>query len=694
MASTISSRYFARFARLAFVASFVAAGSLVLRGEPVRACGFYAPPVEDFVTFDVDAFGDAPTCADCTSRALLADWRGFLKEAALADDAWRKLLFETPAAELAAQQRAARSPRLRDALAYVALARRIEPHASLQATDDNGTPRRPPPAALLAEAQAARRAAKDPFLAQRYAFQVIRVLFYQRDWKATIAFHDQNARQLAAPSQELAWSARMYLAGALRRAHQEARANVELARIYGSYPAFASTALVDFKIAEQADWERTLRAAADVRERTQLWRMLGDKKDDPLVAAQEIVRLDPKSNLLGSLVLRELARAEGMISTSDEKPEPSRVAARDRAYAVLDRLALRLAETPGADRPWLMQLVLGHIAAKRGDLAGARTHLDKALALNGRDPRVVGQAAASLSLALAHGFKIDPAHENELAQQMLRLDPKFGPRAAVNANVRIVLARAYAKAGNLVEAELLRDGTSPRKWAEAGFIKELIARIGKRASAWDRFVLADGPTAPALQTELAFRYLLDGDIAAARRTLPAPVRNEPLGTDPFVIHVVDCHDCDHEKYGKSAWTTASTLARLDELVGKAAGNGDAAAEAALTIGNALYNVTWYGNARGVLSGTHQETRDTGPALRWYKRAFDAAKSRELKVKAAFLAAKCELGDLVNKAPDQSYDTLPVPRTWFKTVRQFADTRYYKEILRECGHFRAWSATGK
>ena len=38
-------------------------------------------------------------------------------------------------------------------------------------------------------------------------------------------------------------------------------------------------------------------------------------------------------------------------------------------------------------------------------------------------------------------------------------------------------------------------------------------------------------------------------------------------------------------------------------------------EAALELGHAFYNMTWYGNARVVFDGTHQQTRDTAPAAR-------------------------------------------------------------------------------
>jgi len=217
----------------------------------------------------------------------------------------------------------------------------------------------------------------------------------------------------------------------------------------------------------------------------------------------------------------------------------------------------------------------------------------------------------------------------------------------------------------------------------------MIARTGQSATAFDRLLIG-GITRPQLQDELFGRYLLLGDFLDAQKIVPA--KADTLGTDPFVIHIVDCHDCDHEKYATARWTDETFVARLVELQRTAAGKSEAAAQAALELGNALYNLTWSGNARIVLESTRQATRDTRPAERWYKRAFDTSKNRELKAKAAYLAAKAELARLVD-AEDaaQQSDVLPVPTTWFPILRGMSETQYYKEVLKECGNFRRWIA---
>jgi hypothetical protein len=389
-----------------------------------------------------------------------------------------------------------------------------------------------------------------------------------------------------------------------------------------------------------------------------------------------------------------------------QKPDAKLVAAQAKAYATIEQIAVAQAAMKGADRPWIMELIAGHIAAKRGDLANARARLMRAVAARPNDQQVTTQAKASLAVALAMDWKINPQNEDELAKAMNGIDKDFSRSWSVRQVVRDKLAKAYQKAGKIVDAEFLKPGTLDpadvstgrpsklkSKWSDVAFIKEMIARAGRTTTEFDKFVLKDSLVKTQLEQDLALRYLLDGDFAAASKTFQTTqAPSTKLQTDPFVAHIVDCHDCDHTKFENAAWTHANFAAKLAELDLKAKGGGEAAADAALLLGNALYNVTRYGNARVVLESSHQVTRDATAAERWYKRAFELTKNRELKAKAAFFAAKSERANLLNAVEDsRKYDDpIPLSKTWYPIVKQFKDTKYYKEILRECGTFAGWA----
>ena len=59
--------------------------------------------------------------------------------------------------------------------------------------------------------------------------------------------------------------------------------------------------MLDFKPAEEADWKESLRLTRDAKEQAALWSMIGIKHD-PVVGAQEILKLDPKSKLIPLLL--------------------------------------------------------------------------------------------------------------------------------------------------------------------------------------------------------------------------------------------------------------------------------------------------------------------------------------------------------------------------------------------------------
>jgi hypothetical protein len=749
---------FLSIARGAGAALAVAAACVALRGEPARACGWDGPSVEDLTTFDPRIVADEDSeglyynpyqsgygepCGSCATQAMLADWQGYLKDNVTAAD-WESILLRASLGDLLAMadklagKRVAipngyehsslwtnvgARPQLRAALALVTLARQVERIAGGSA-DASGLAALDKPVAspdLLAVAKAGLRATRDPFLAQRYAFQIVKILFYQRAFGELIDYARRSAPVLATPSIDLSWRARYYLAGALMRDGNRARANLELARVHAGYSMLAGVAANDFRPMEETDWRESLRLAGTPKDKAELWRLVG-LTHDGLVAMKEIVKLDPRSPLLAMLMVRELERAESRTSGAYGIAADPKAEERQRAeLAALEPLAASLAGTAGADRPWLMSLMAGHMAAKRGELVVARGRLLQALAAQPHNVRVKNQVKASLAMALVlDGTKVGSRaggkpglnsvltaeRGNAIADAMSEIEPGFARLGRVRGEVRGQLATAYATAGRWIEAELLQPGmldgkqATASKWHDASFLKAMIARSGQSVTSFDKFLLQDSYSRPQLEQELALHYLTTGAFAEAARVFSKGVAaSTRLGTDPFVIHILDCHDCDHEQYAEAPWTHRSLVERMVELERTANSKGEPAAAAALALGNALYNLTWYGNARVVLQDSHQAISAPRAAERWYKRAYELSHSRELRAKAAFLAAKAELGTLLTAAEESAavdaeervgMSDLPIPKTWFPVVETFADTRYYREVLRECSNFRAWT----
>jgi hypothetical protein len=656
---------------------------------------------------DTKAVGRGP-CSSCAVDEMKADWAAFLGPG-ITDDDWSKILLsarlpDIDALILTLQGKNAKPPRgyeqntvlkaaagadrekIIAALYFVGFARRVEPYAA--ASPAWGEPRPKPtgdPAALQANGESAFGRAKLPFLRQRYAFQLLRLRFYRDDWKGVVSFHDKQRKALEGPSDNLKWRARYYVAGALNHHGELAKANLLLARIHSGSAALAPSAALDFQPMEETDWKETLALARSAKEKVELWRLVGLKLD-AMEAARKIVALDPRSKRLALLVVRELNRAEYQDNAA--------------ALAEVETLAGRLADKPTTDRRWLFDLVAGHAAALSGDLKAARFRLQRVMK---ERPGTLaeGQAWASLALALAHAWKgPDKKAGEELAHAMAKVPGDFSRRLSVQQSVRQKLAEAYKAGGKCVEARLFGSDECAVQWSDPRFVEAMIARVSSTATAFDRFMVEESGYEPrGLYRELAMLHFAKGDLEAARKFIQQPkgVAASPLGTDPFVVHFRDCYDCDRKAFAGSKWTETNFIARLIELRTLAQRPGEAGAAAAFELGSGYYNITAFGNARYFTQGTHVAV-DPAQAEAWYRRAYETSRNRELKAKAAFMAAKSELAlDLATPPsskrplrPIDPADHLPIPTTWFPIVKSLADTAYHREVLRECGHYRRWA----
>ena len=58
--------------------------------------------------------------------------------------------------------------------------------------------------------------------------------------------------------------------------------------------------------------------------------------------------------------------------------------------------------------------------------------------------------------------------------------------------------------------------------------------------------------------------------------------------------------------------------------------------------------------------------------------------------AGFMYSNDNAKNPAYRDPNYQGGRLPIPKTWFPVLKQFSNTKYYKEVLSECGHFAAWA----
>jgi hypothetical protein len=596
--------------------------------------------------------------------------------------------------------------RLIAALYYLGFAKRVDPFAKVEPAD----PWRPPPKKpgpntdpgiqkLIDGAAQAMATTRDPFLRQRYAFQILRLLFFAHRDADALEFYLAHVGEFSEPS-AISYRARGYAAGSLARLGRFAEANYLYSRLYADFPALAAPALWSFHPQEEADWARTLQLCKSPAEKEVLWQMLGITRDGPR-AIGAIYALDPKSDRLPILLVREIAQVESATGISFLANLPPNKETTERLSS-LRKLVAGIADRGDTEQPWLWALAAGHLSALLGDKVAADRFLAKAESLGLPNALARKQLRASRFLAFVKGLKtIAPADELVLADGLAWLktvqvfstdgpppaDP-FGPRAAVLfSSARRVLAALYRQTGNSVYAACLDDQGD--MYADPAKIEALREFLAKRDKSTYQSLLASlyPGSVEQVQELRAIALLFRGGIAEAASLLSG-MKTEALPADPFDARIRDCHDCDQAAPHRT-YTKAEALRRMADLLAEAQTNPGKAAQNYFLLANALYNLTYYGNCRGFYRVGDIERfvpMDDSLAESYYRKTVELAGDRELQAKAAFMAAKCE-----HNAWYTAKQRARPAGKWFPVLKErYADTQYYAEILRECGDFRRYA----
>ena len=531
----------------------------------------------------------------------------------------------------------------------------------------------------------------DVFLRQRYAFQIVRARFYGGERQDCIAAYESLQADLGADN-SVAWRALAYVAGAHYRARRYAEANVLYARIFDAYPPLRKTAYLSFHPQEETDWRRALELAGSLRTRTVLWQMLGIAHDGPRAMA-EIYELDPTSDLLPLLIVREVNRLEYEYSVYRDAVHVEGLAKASQALLTFIETA---AARGGVASPEVWHIAAAHLYGIEGDKFSTAQQLEVAASFGNHSQVIRRQIRATAALALANANEtMTPAVLDSLAEALNWLEAAAAGGTDVRAGalfwrIKSVLAARHLKAEDYLAAVCLVRGPSPvfttRENVDAviAFLdrtdKSPYERVLARLLEFSRSDLVEMKAALALNA---------GDIRTAAAEL-ATVKTVQLNADPFTARINDCHDCDAADPNKWIYSKAAFVARMSALEREAAANPGRAAHCWYELGNAYYNITWYGNSRtfyedlmrAALPGQMER------AEAFYRRAYEASMDRDFKARAAFMAAKCEQNRYFigrrNGQPDF------VAGEWYRTLRsRYADTTYFAEILKECGYFRTF-----
>ena len=564
---------------------------------------------------------------------------------------------------------------------------------------------------------------KDPFLKNRYWFLAIKASFYSDKQVNGVTFFNQTEK--LAPKNTLYYRALAYIAGIEYKQKHYAKSNFLYSQVFDKCPSMRVVSAYCFHPQEQKDWKQSLSMAKTDDEKAALWAIQGYYNDDEKAIA-EIYKLQPKNQHLDFLLTRLINNQENKIDQSfkDKTVLENKKRTKDSINKSTINLVTKIAESDKTSKPYLWNVAAGYLETLNGNFKQADKDFDKAENKMPKTPLAINQVRLLRFVNnLSKIDQLNPENEKTILADLSWLYFEL-PKDSVenfryeNASAwsKNYLAALYRSQKNTVMTEIFNhdsgfyDNEKQLLEMKAFLSKTNKTEIEKIGASFYEIKLADINYFQGVKATFANK--IPEAIAFMKQS--DKLQNTVFYGNPFLGNIKDCHDCDHQAAQKKKYTMLDFLTIIQKMQDNVTKQVDVYNNS-LLLGNAFYNITHFGNGRlfyeGNIAGygsTPDFFRDpirdmitnSSLAKAYYERAFLAAKNNEQKAKTQYMMAKCERNDYYNK----KYYSLNLS-TWdiqddqtnfiawqgFKNIKaNYSKTKYYKEIINECGYFKTYA----
>ena len=160
-------------------------------------------------------------------------------------------------------------------------------------------------------------AEKDAFLKLRYAYQTARMFHYSGDYKNTVSVYNQFFKDAKSTSAVKGWGLALY-AGAVRKSGNPQEAAYLFSKVFASNPERRIQAYKNYYYTS-SPVEAALKFTKNDAEKMNIWAINGFGSADPdLSSLQKVYHYDPKSQLNGALMTREVNKLEQRLIEDQE----------------------------------------------------------------------------------------------------------------------------------------------------------------------------------------------------------------------------------------------------------------------------------------------------------------------------------------------------------------------------------------
>ena len=556
--------------------------------------------------------------------------------------------------------------------------------------------------------------AEDKFLKQRYFFQLIRSYFFNGEPQKAIEFFESNKKLFE--TNKLFYRCLAYTAGAHYKLKDFGKANYYYSLAYDGCDELKTTAHYSFHPQDEKDWQATLSLCKTKEEKITLWEMLGIFYKDEKRSISEIYKLDPSSIKLNLLLARAVNKQERQLD-ADYASDNTPVKTIDKP---LLSLIGTIANNSNTNDPFMWNVAAGYLHMLDHNYVMAEKSFNKAEKTGSAEKIKQWQLRLLKVLNKVSGTSlVDDKFEKEILAEVewLRTCDKDVPESFrynyAFESIKQELAKKYGGQKQLIKSECYI--SKPGFYSRDKNVDELEAfLLKKNRTPYEELcknlyqnTLDDLYEFQAIK--MAFADKIDEAISLMEKS--GEKANRGLLGNPFNGRINDCHDCDHQQYKGVPYTKLTLLQKMKELKANIAAGKDVYNNS-LLLGNAYYNMSHYGNARlfyecAVLGEGHYSPQvidsvfkkfliSMKTSITFYLNALAAATTREQKAKCYYLLAKCERNEwynnkLYSKSDDYWDDEMINVKaiTNFDSLKQYSDTHYYQDVLKECGYFKIY-----
>jgi hypothetical protein len=585
---------------------------------------------------------------------------------------------------------------------------------------------------LITEGLKAFKKCKSDYMRLRYAYQLVRLAHYSKNYKQAIELYDYLMPKLDVKTFDGKKSLIYYWvislkAGALRHTRQYAEASFLFAKVYENCTELQDASLRSFLIKNEEEWKACMAFCTTNDERASLYAMRANEKGSKaLNAMKSIYKLAPNNKYLKILLIKELEELEedllGITFNKKRKQLKGLNIPRNgiKSYAQdLRTFAMQvIAENKVLDKD-IWKAAQAYVLLLTGENREAGIALRK-LASSTKDEILKDQVETFLLAQIIDAFNTTDEETENLAYSIMRNNKHYKENGYFPRYLGDKLSNLYLKEGSIGKSYLCHDTYSDLKRAQPeDIIKDLVKLVEKPElnnleklllSQETEFIMKD-----ELYDLLAVFYMQEGNFEAALesyRKIPRTNWDNFGIHDPFRATITDCHSCPHSKDTIDLFNRGEFMEEILNLQFKIKAEEKDNASYYLKIGVGLYNSSYYGHSWQVMdyyrsvrdwvgqrgNAKNKEVKNLGLAAYYFDMARQVANDPEQAAKACYMAAKCELIDFYHSdayiEPKCCNQVPYIPENYGKyydlLLDLYGDTKFYEKIITECQFFRAYA----